>query len=213
MKKYLSIALASLGIVACSSGHIAPEQYDATKHAKIRIFSYEQTYGLVHANIDCASNKNGTDIQVGSEMVNIFSKEKVKTIGMKQTENSQRAGKDPQDLAYQEFIVEAGKPVNIEPYVVGVKANGIGFSQVGFRNACDMKESGSNSKKILSVILPTLKKDEPEWVQDYQRSFVPEAGHSYEYLPAYQRCDQVSIVDISGEKPVSVPVNKKFICE
>lgn len=210
MVKYLSLSLLTLGICACSSGMISPEQYDPTKHAKIRIFAYEQTYGLIHADIDCSSNKLGRDIQVGSEMVNIFSSEKIKTIGMKQTKNTEQAGNGA-ELVYQEFIVEAGKPVNIEPYVVGVRTHRVGLSQIGFRNVCDKKDTEARAKKILNVILPSLKN--AELTEEHQRSFIPEAGHSYEYLPAYQRCDGMKVLDISRDSNTPVSLSEKFICK
>ncbi|WGE50542.1 hypothetical protein NYR68_09780 [Actinobacillus equuli subsp. haemolyticus] len=203
-KKFIFTTIVAIAITGCSST-ITLDQYDATKHAKIRIFGKPNVLGIIHSNIDCKNNPDGSKLEVGGMKDSILSTRQ-KSMKMPETEGT----KNPRgDTYYQEFIVEANKPINIEPYIQAFDRSSLtAFQGPKMRNACDASKPEILKKAWRALGLPESVINTPE----SQRSFIPKAGHNYEYYPHIQDCG-ITLIDITATPYNQVTLSPKYMCK
>lgn len=213
MKNLWTILSLVVLITGCraTSEIINPEEYDATKHARVRVFASGEQGAQIHLNIDvdCNTNKEGTPIKPDGWF------NSVNRIGMTQTAATDKA--QVKGIKFREFVIPAGKVVNITPadftYVrycgkVGQPCNSYP------KQIC---EYGPLKRNILLDGLTVIGKiatfgmapaDESKR-RDDRRSFIPQAGHQYEFNPV--GCG-IIVKDITEEEITEVKLSPYYQC-
>lgn len=214
MKK-LFYLLCGLVLSGCATKEIIPaEEYDPTQHARIRIFAFNGNGAGFYVGMDCKDNPKGTHIMAAGLDKLLGVGQTQKRIGMTQTRASDIAQAD--NYIFSEYVIPAGKPVNIFPELAQFKNYCPTAGKpctVTSENLC--KRSREPSKffavmdKIRSIGIFSIYNSDGSRIGD-DRSFIPQAGKQYEYIPS--GCT-VNINDITEEETQPVSLNKVYRCE
>lgn len=210
MKKIWVILSLVCVLAGCATSEVInPEEYDATKHARIRIFATGDGGSTVRAivGIDCDTNKKGTPISPDGW----FSGCNQHRIGMTQTEETDKAQKNGDK--FREYVIPAGKVVNLSPSqqisqtvcrVAGQPC------QVGTKQLCEYGpiEGFDPIRKFLTKVISLGATDGGERRND-RASFIPQAGHQYEIKPA--GC-ALFLKDITEEEVKAVNLSSFYQC-
>lgn len=204
--RYLSVMFILL-LSACSTkAVIDPKNYDPTQHARLRIFSFNGSGAGFYVGIDCENNKSGTHIlPMGLDSLWGSKESKQTRIGMIQTKPMDKA--QVENGVFGEYVIPAGKPVNIFPSLTeweNVCVTPGKPCTVRSKNLCKLPSDGNLFTKVM-----TLGLYDGKTVGDV-RSFVPQAGKQYEYVPT--GCN-ISISDITEEEIQAVTLSFMYRCE
>ena len=221
MKKYWIILSLIALITGCraTSEIINPEEYDATKHARVRVFASGEQGAMIYLNVgvDCETNKEGTFIRPDGWF------NSVNRIGMTQTAATDKA--QMKGIKFREFVIPAGKVVNITPAdftavrycgKVGQPCN------IHQKQICEYGPRKKQENILLRGLVATLDtiekittlgnaKDESDESKrsDDRRSFIPQAGHQYEFNPV--GCG-IIVKDITEEEITEVKLSPYYQC-
>lgn len=210
MKKWFYLFCALLS--GCATEEIIPaEDYDPSKHARIRIFAVNGNSAGFYVGVDCEANPKGTRIMTAGLDKILGMGQVQKRIGMTQTQASDIA--QANNKIFIEYVIPAGKPVNIFPELVQFKHN---CSTAGkpctivSENLCKRNREPNKLFAVMDKIRTFGLYDGDGSQKGDERSFVPEAGRQYEYIP--NGCN-VNISDITEEELQLVPLNNVFRCK
>lgn len=227
MKKIWVILSLVCVLAGCATSEVInPEKYDATKHARLRILDTGDSPSI-HI-VDCDSKEQYMRLSATGWF------NKSNRIGMTQTAATDKAQQN--GGKFREYVIPAGKAININPsslsYTSTCDTKGrcvmtpkqlceypsrpskgiIGKGLDAVSKGIDAVGNGFNSVKrsVLRTITNGLYSDDEEpKKRDDRASFIPQAGHQYEYSP--QGCSVV-IKDITEEEITNVPHSPYYNC-
>lgn len=210
MKKYLFLSLCAFLSACATKEIISPDEYDPTKHARLRIFAVNGNGAGFYVGIDCKNNKNGSHIIVAG-LDKFLGVEKQKRIGMTQTKASDIA--QANNNMFSEYIIPAGMPVNIFPEVTHFKPSCPTAGKpciTTSENLCKWSREPNKFFALMDKISTFGLYDSDGYQKGDDRSFIPEAGKQYEYIPS--GCS-VTIKDITEEEPKIIPLTQRYRCK
>lgn len=211
MKKWCYL-FCGLLLSGCATKDIIPaEEYDPTKHARIRIFAFNGNGAGFYVGMDCKENPKGTHIMAAGLDKLLGVGQSQKRIGMTQTRASDIAQTD--NYIFSEYVIPAGKPVNILPALTRFKTSCPTAGKPCTVTSEDLCQRTAKPSKLRTAIykISTFGIYDGDGSQSGdERSFIPQAGKQYEYIPS--GC-AVNINDITEEETQPVPLNKLYRCE
>lgn len=210
MKKWIYLCCGLLLSGCTTKEVISPNNYDPTKHARLRIFAVNGNGAGFYVGIDCQSNKRGTHIMVAG-LDKFLGIEKQKRIGMTQTRASDIA--QANNNMFSEYVIPAGKPVNIFPVVTQFKTSCPTPGKpcvVTSENMCKVTREPNKFFAFVDRVATFGLYQSDGSRQGDERSFIPEAGKQYEYIPS--GC-AVNINDVTEEETKSVDLSRLYRCE
>lgn len=217
MQKIFKILPLVMLLGSCSvSEVINPDEYDAAKHSRLRIFSHGSNAAAFFIGVDCETNKKGTRVLADGVDVFIGAQDKQKRIGMTQTDATDYA--QSKGGIFKEYVIPAGKVVNIIPShqisqtvcrVAGKPCTVETKELCQYGVGDNVVSKGINSIRKLFIRTITLGATDGGKPRDDSRSFIPEAGKQYEYVP--NGCSVV-ITDITEEKVTIVNTSPFYQC-
>ncbi|WP_324683076.1 hypothetical protein [Bibersteinia trehalosi] len=211
MKKWCYL-FCGLLLSGCATKDIIPaEEYDPTKHARIRIFAFNGNGAGFYVGMDCKENPKGTHIMAARLDKLLGVGQTQKRIGMTQTRASDIAQTD--NYIFSEYVIPAGKPVNILPALTRFKTSCPTAGKPCTVTSEDLCQRTTKPSKVRTAIykITTFGIYDGDGSQSGdERSFIPQAGKQYEYIPS--GC-KVNINDITEEEIQPVSLNKVYRCE
>lgn len=211
MKK-LFYLLCGLVLSGCATKEIIPaEEYDPTQHARIRIFAFNGNGAGFYVGMDCKDNPKGTHIMAAGLDKLLGVGQTQKRIGMTQTRASDIAQAD--NYIFSEYVIPAGKPVNIFPGLTRFKTSCPTAGKPCTVTSEDLCKRTTKPSKVRTAIYKIstfgiYNGDGSQKGDD--RSFIPEAGKQYEYIPS--GCT-VNINDITEEEIKPVTLSNVYQCQ
>lgn len=191
VKKFL-LSSTVLILTACASPVIVQktESYDAGTQARLRTYSTNFSSAFIK-DFDCARKPEGTRVQ--TEYLNpltilsagiLLGDTKSYSIGMPTSVNNSMDAlrKDAGRYAlFKEFVIPAGKPINIEIIISDYSAN------PAYSRSSSCTATGS---------------------------FIPQAGHDYEFLAESNRQCGIRLYEISKQGTLTqIEVERPFSCK
>lgn len=191
--KTLSILAFACCLAACSTSVPVVQKaqdYDAQTQARVRLFGQNQKPTMMTVGMDCATNSKGEKINIGGGLGDAFGSfvgtVKSESIGIAPTKTTALLGERNGILSrafFREFVVPAGKPVNVQAAYLGLSAEHMGGYY--YEGSC----------------------------QSEVGSFVPEAGKDYEVIGARGKACAVYVAEVSASGEIKpIAVEQSFRC-
>ena len=208
MKNRWKTLMLAMLLTGCATKEIInPQEYDATKHARIRIFNIGKDGEINVKIMDCEKDKKGIHLRP----TGWFNGSGQHRIGMTQTEDSDIAQKE--NYTFREYVIPTDKIINLTPshqiskavcHVAGKPC------QTETTQLCQYGPiAGYDTIRKFLIKTITLGVTDGGERRDDRASFIPKAGHQYEIKP--MGCSVV-LKDITEENITNVSLSPHYKC-
>ena len=188
-----ALCIGALVLAGCATNtQITPTAYDAQSQARIRLFGQNEKPTIMDM---CRPDGKRQRINVGGSLGDAFSSftrtASNHSIGIAPSQATRQLADQDGILSkalYREFVIPAGKPVNVQAAYVGLTTQ-----YTTPTHTVIWRPGGCRSAKV---------------------SFVPQAGHDYEVvsLQRGRRCG-ITVFDLTHpDQPVTVPLEEPQTC-